>query len=72
MNKRIVIPSMLLLVALLASGCGFQVVTGSGKVATENRSASGFTSVTLAGIGNFDHYWCEGKPPANPVYIDKW
>lgn len=26
----------------------------------------------LAGIQNFDHYWCEGKPPANPIYIDKW
>ena len=26
----------------------------------------------LAGITNFDHYWCEGKPPADPVYIDKW
>ena len=26
----------------------------------------------LAGVTNFDHYWCEGKPPANPVYIDKW
>jgi citronellol/citronellal dehydrogenase len=26
----------------------------------------------LAGITNFDHYWCEGKAPANPVYIDKW
>jgi citronellol/citronellal dehydrogenase len=26
----------------------------------------------LAGITNFDKYWCEGKPPANPVYIDKW
>jgi citronellol/citronellal dehydrogenase len=26
----------------------------------------------LAGITNFDHYWCEGRPPANPVYIDKW
>jgi citronellol/citronellal dehydrogenase len=25
----------------------------------------------LAGITNFDHYWCEGKPPANPIYIDK-
>jgi hypothetical protein len=52
MNKRIVIPTLLLLVALLVAGCGFQVVTGSGKVATENRSLSGFTSVTLAGIGN--------------------
>jgi len=27
---------------------------------------------TLAGISNFDHYWCEGKPPANPIYIDRW
>ncbi len=27
---------------------------------------------TLAGITAFDHYWCEGKPPANPIYIDKW
>jgi citronellol/citronellal dehydrogenase len=26
----------------------------------------------LAGITNFDHYWCEGKPPAHPLYIDKW
>jgi citronellol/citronellal dehydrogenase len=26
----------------------------------------------LAGISDFDHYWCEGKAPANPVYIDKW
>ena len=26
----------------------------------------------LAGITNFDHYWCEGKPPANPIYIDNW
>ncbi|HUI80760.1 MAG TPA: SDR family oxidoreductase [Bryobacteraceae bacterium] len=26
----------------------------------------------LAGITNFDHYWCEGKPPANPFYIDRW
>jgi citronellol/citronellal dehydrogenase len=26
----------------------------------------------LAAITNFDHYWCEGKPPAHPIYIDKW
>jgi citronellol/citronellal dehydrogenase len=26
----------------------------------------------LAGITNFDHYWCEGHPPANPIYIDTW
>ncbi len=27
---------------------------------------------TLGGITAFDHYWCEGKPPATPIYIDKW
>lgn len=27
---------------------------------------------TLAGVTSFDHYWCEGKPPAHPIYIDKW
>ena len=26
----------------------------------------------LAGITNFDRYWCEGKPPERPIYIDKW
>jgi citronellol/citronellal dehydrogenase len=26
----------------------------------------------LAGVTNFDHYWCEGKPPAHPIHIDKW
>jgi len=26
----------------------------------------------LAGITNFDAYWCEGKPPEKPVYIDQW
>ncbi len=52
MNKRIYIPAILLLVALLVSGCGFQIVTGSGRIATETRNLSGFTGVTLAGIGN--------------------
>jgi citronellol/citronellal dehydrogenase len=26
----------------------------------------------LAGIVNFDRYWCDGKPPDNPIYIDAW
>ena len=26
----------------------------------------------LAGVTNFDHYWCEGKPPEKPIYIDRW
>jgi len=52
MNKRLYIPAILLLVALLVSGCGFQMVNGSGRIATETRNLSGFTIVSLAGIGN--------------------
>jgi citronellol/citronellal dehydrogenase len=26
----------------------------------------------LAGITAFDGYWCEGHPPEQPIYIDKW
>ncbi|HLK47483.1 MAG TPA: SDR family oxidoreductase [Bryobacteraceae bacterium] len=26
----------------------------------------------LAGITDFDRYWCEGRPPLNPIYIDNW
>ena len=26
----------------------------------------------LASIRNFDRYWCEGRPPSNPIYIDRW
>ena len=26
----------------------------------------------LEGMTNFDQYWCEGKPPEKPVYIDQW
>ena len=26
----------------------------------------------LAGVANFDHYWCEGRPPQHPIYIDRW
>ncbi len=51
-NNRILIMITILLVAMLVSGCGFQIVTGSGKIATETRNVSGFTSVSLAGIGN--------------------
>ena len=52
MNKRIYIPTILLLVALLVSGCGFQIVSGSGKVAAETRNVSNFSSIRLAGIGD--------------------
>ncbi len=50
--------NILILLVLLAflSGCtiyggGVNVVNGSGKVVTENRSVSNFTGVSLAGIG---------------------
>jgi len=26
----------------------------------------------LAGMTNFDHYWCEGRAPEKPIYIDRW
>ena len=52
MNKRLFIPVSFLLVALLVTGCSFQVVAGSGKVVTETRDVSNFSRVTLAGIGN--------------------
>lgn len=26
----------------------------------------------LAGLTNFDAYWCTGRPPAEPIYIDNW
>jgi hypothetical protein len=46
--------------------------------AQEPRTCSGHQWIdeaaltALAGITSFDHYWCEGKPPVNPIYIDKW
>jgi hypothetical protein len=52
MNKRLYIPAAILLIAILVSGCSFQIVSGSGKVISETRHVSGFTSVTLDGIGN--------------------
>jgi hypothetical protein len=66
MNKRIYLPAAILLVALLVSGCGIQMVIGSGKLATGTRNVSGFTSVTLAGIG--DVYLTQG--PAESVRIE--
>jgi hypothetical protein len=52
MNKRLYIPTAILLVALLISGCGLQIVVGSGKVATETRNVSNFSTIRLAGIGD--------------------
>jgi hypothetical protein len=66
MNKRIYVPSILLLIAMLASGCGFQMVSGSGRIATETRNISGFSGVTLAGIGNV--YITQG--PADSLRIE--
>lgn len=51
MNKRILLPISILLVCLLLASCGFQSVSGSGKVIAETRDISGFTAVTLEGIG---------------------
>ncbi|MGD0879188.1 MAG: head GIN domain-containing protein [Anaerolineales bacterium] len=66
MNKRIYVPAIILLVALLASGCGLQMVSGSGRIVTETHNISGFSSVTLAGIGNV--YITQG--PAESLRIE--
>ncbi len=52
MNKRIYLSTVILLVAVLVSGCGFQVVTGSGNVVSETRQVGDFSRFTLAGIGD--------------------
>lgn len=52
MNKRLYIPVTFLLVALMVSACGFQVVVGSGKVTSETREVSSFSAITLEGIGD--------------------
>jgi predicted small secreted protein len=54
MKKPYLALSILLLVALLTSACEINMTSGSGKVITQNRSVSGFTSVTFAGIGELD------------------
>ena len=52
MNKRLYLPTAILLIALFVSGCGMMVVTGSGKVVSETRPVSQFSAVRLEGIGD--------------------
>jgi hypothetical protein len=66
MNKRLYIPCAILLIAMLVSGCSFQIVSGSGKLSSETRDVSGFSGVTLAGIGTV--YITQG--PAESVRIE--
>jgi predicted small secreted protein len=50
--KKITLAFVLfLLVALLVSACEINVVTGSGRLITQVRNVSGFTTVTFAGLG---------------------
>ncbi len=51
MNTRILLPGLTTLLALLASGCGLNVVFGSGRVVTETRAVSDFSRVELLGSG---------------------
>lgn len=39
---------------------------------TGNQAIDEDVLAQLAGITNFDHYWCEGKPPDKQVRIDRW
>lgn len=59
MNKRICTPIAILLAVLFVSGCGMQIVTGSGNVKTESRNVRSFSGITLAGIG--DVYVTQGE-----------
>lgn len=43
---------VLFAVLVLLTGCGPTIVTGSGRVTTENRSVSNFNAVALAGAGD--------------------
>lgn len=49
--KRYLVITLLLLVALLTSACEINMVTGSGRVTTQNRTVAGFNAVTFAGLG---------------------
>ncbi|MEZ4869486.1 MAG: head GIN domain-containing protein [Caldilineaceae bacterium] len=51
MNTRIATLFSTLLVVMLVTGCGFQIVTGSGTVVTEERSVGDFTRVDFTGFG---------------------
>ncbi len=57
MNRKL--PGILMVCAMLLSACsgivaGQQTIQGSGKVASEPRSVSGFTAVSLEGSGNVE------------------
>jgi hypothetical protein len=51
MNTRLPIIFGTLLVALLLSACGINVINGSGNIRTESRPVSGFTAVNFSGFG---------------------
>ena len=51
MKKPLILVITVLLIALLTSACEINMVSGSGKLVTENRQVSGFSTVTFAGLG---------------------
>ena len=51
MKKPLIFVISVLLITLLTSACEINMVSGSGKLVTENRQVSGFSSVTFAGLG---------------------
>jgi predicted small secreted protein len=54
MKKPLIVVFSVLLIAMLTSACEINMVSGSGKLVTENRQVSGFTSVTFAGLGELN------------------
>lgn len=51
MNIRIAMMGSTLLVVLLLTACGFQVIQGSGHILTEERPVNDFTRVNFTGFG---------------------
>jgi hypothetical protein len=52
MKKTLIFASLSILLILSLTGCTISMVTGSGKLTTDNRSVSGITSLLFAGIGD--------------------
>jgi len=54
MKKPMIFGTLLILIALLTSACEINITTGSGKVVTQTKAVSGFSSVTFAGLGELN------------------
>ncbi len=51
MKKTTIFGCLMIFTILVTSACTINVTTGSGKVITQNKTVSGFSNVTFAGLG---------------------